>query len=355
VLPPLPRAQYVAISTRPPVFVVWDYAIEHPRAQFFGLLETLADHLPHVCYWPSWRVDESEVDRHLERLRWLHTACCGASVTVMGQSRAETGLFLARGVDALHCNQNALADERVFRPLPFIEKRFTAIYDAKLERYKRHYLAKRVPNLALLAYRNPGTGSRRYAEAVAREFETAHWLNDPTRTPAQWALTDAEVNALYNRCHVGLCLSAIEGPMWASIQYLLAGLPVVSTPSEGGRDEFFAAPHVRIVAATPDAVAAGVAELKSAELDPAAIRERTLAMMAPQRARFIEHVQALFDARGEARRFADDWSRVIRHRVVDMRLLGFAQRRAIAEHDAHILAAVAERRAYPDERRPAAP
>jgi len=38
---------------------------------------------------------------------------------------------------------------------------------------------------------------------------------------------------------VGLCLSKKEGAMFASIEYLLCGLPIVSTRSVGGRDEFF--------------------------------------------------------------------------------------------------------------------
>ena len=38
---------------------------------------------------------------------------------------------------------------------------------------------------------------------------------------------------------VGLCLSKSEGAMFASIEYLLCGLPIVSTKSVGGRDIFF--------------------------------------------------------------------------------------------------------------------
>ena len=43
----------------------------------------------------------------------------------------------------------------------------------------------------------------------------------------------------YNLSKVGLCLSKAEGAMYSSMEYLLCGLPIVSTKSIGGRDEFF--------------------------------------------------------------------------------------------------------------------
>ncbi|WP_164127899.1 glycosyltransferase, partial [Stenotrophomonas maltophilia] len=52
-------------------------------------------------------------------------------------------------------------------------------------------------------------------------------------------LTPEAVNRVYNQAAVGLCLSAVEGAMCASMEYLMAGLPVVSTPSVGGRDVYF--------------------------------------------------------------------------------------------------------------------
>jgi hypothetical protein len=339
-LPALPRGQYVLLSARPPILVVWDYALEDRRALFFDLIRSLAPFRPHLFYWPSWHVSHEHLEGHLQRLRWLAGACPSASVTVMGATPAEAALFAARGVDALHCNHNALADERVFQPLPPAEKPFDAIYDAKLEPYKRHSLAARVPRLALLGYRNPRTGDRRFAARVLRELSGAHWLNDPTATPAQWQLADVDVNLAYNRCRTGLCLSAIEGPMWASIQYLLAGLPVVSTPSDGGRDQFFAPPHVCVVPPTPEAVAAAVQELAAARLDPWEIRSRTLELMAPHRERFTSTVQRLLDAAGEPRHFIGNWRQVIPHRVVDMRLVGRRKRREIAAHNGQIRAAV---------------
>jgi hypothetical protein len=59
-------------------------------------------------------------------------------------------LFAAAGLDAVFCNQNALVDERIFRPLPYVEKCFDAVYDARLNPYKRHHLASEIQSLALI-------------------------------------------------------------------------------------------------------------------------------------------------------------------------------------------------------------
>jgi hypothetical protein len=60
-----------------------------------------------------------------------------------------------------------------------------------------------------------------------------------------------------NKAHVGLCLSAEEGAMFVSAEYLLCGIPVVSTRNKGGRDVMFTPEHVFIADDTPESVAHG--------------------------------------------------------------------------------------------------
>ena len=51
-------------------------------------------------------------------------------------------------------------------------------------------------------------------------------------------LNTEEVRRILVQSRCGLALSAQEGAMYASGEYLLAGLPVVTTRSRGGRDAF---------------------------------------------------------------------------------------------------------------------
>jgi glycosyltransferase involved in cell wall biosynthesis len=339
-LPPEPRGTYAVLSTRPVVLLVNDFAVTHPRDAFLDLLRRLGRRPVQVYYLPSWHVGPGDMPRRLRQIRRIELAGPAVRVSVLGLTPAMVDRFTEAGVDAVWCQQNAFADDRIFRPLPDAERRFDALYDARLEPFKRHALAASIPRLALMGYRNPATVQEDYAREIRARFAGTHWFFDPDATPEQWTMTDEDINTAYNQCAVGLCLSAAEGGMWASIQYLLAGLPVVSTPSEGGRDTFFEAPHVRIVAPTPEAVATAVEELIAQRLDPMTIHRRTVALMAPHRARFVEHVDTCFRAAGETRSFATDWGAVIRHRLTAVSLMGPTRRAAIAAYNEAIIAAV---------------
>jgi glycosyltransferase involved in cell wall biosynthesis len=67
---------------------------------------------------------------------------------------------------------------------------------------------------------------------------------------------------LLNQAYCGLALSAIEGGMHASMEYLLCGLPVVTTESLGGRSYFLNSNNSIFVDDNSDAVLSAVNELK---------------------------------------------------------------------------------------------
>lgn len=123
-------------------------------------------------------------------------------------------------------------------------------------------------------------------------------------------LGPAEIVRANTRARVGLCLSEVEGAMLASIQYLLCGLPVVTTPSRGGRAVFFDAQNSVVVTPEPKAVAAGVRELITRKIDPSAIRGRTIERMAEHRQRLIACVEDFQAAHGVPieRRLGAEWA-----------------------------------------------
>ena len=105
----------------------------------------------------------------------------------------------------------------------------------------------------------------------------------------------AEVNSVLAQSRVGLCLSAEEGGMFASVEYLLAGLPVVSTPNTGGRDVFSDPEFWLTVPDTPEAIRDAVTEMAGRHVPPARIRARTLERVHEHRARLRS---AVADATG---------------------------------------------------------
>ena len=100
-------------------------------------------------------------------------------------------------------------------------------------------------------------------------------------------LNTEEVRRILVQSWCGLALSAQEGAMYASGEYLLAGLPVVTTRSRGGRDAFYHPDYVATVEDRPEAVAAAVLDFKERKLDPATVRNRTIALFREHRRRLI--------------------------------------------------------------------
>lgn len=140
-------------------------------------------------------------------------------------------------------------------------KIYDAVYTAQLMPFKRHELAKKIEKLMVISY-----GGNLHA--FCPELKHAEFNRE--------FLPRQELTRKYNQSYAGLCLSAVEGAMFASCEYLLCGIPVVSTPSKGGRDEFFTKENSIIVPPESEAVALAVAHWKKQSPDPQRIREQTL-------------------------------------------------------------------------------
>lgn len=104
--------------------------------------------------------------------------------------------------------------------------------------------------------------------------------------------------------------------MYASVQYLLSGLGVVSTPSQGGRDDFLDLENSLVAEPTPEAVSQAVSDLLNRQLDPWDVHQATRRRMQQHRKRFFELVQSIFESHGEQRRFEEDWPRLFFNRFL---------------------------------------
>ncbi|MBZ4023547.1 hypothetical protein CKO11_13880 [Rhodobacter sp. TJ_12] len=134
-------------------------------------------------------------------------------------------------------------------------------------------LAEKVKNLAIIAGDNHGN-------AIAPVPEHA-WLN-----PHKF--TQAEVHQTLNESRCGLLLSAMEGACFSSSEYLLSGIPVVSTPSLGGRDVWYNDYNAIIAEPNPDAVAAAVETFVANPRDPEKIIKMHIEQAEVYRKRFAK-------------------------------------------------------------------
>lgn len=198
-------------------------------------------------------------------------------VVVLGNTPRECEVLSAQGLEARFCHQNAFLDERRFRILP-LKKRFDAVYMARLAPFKRHLLLEKIasPRL-LLAGANWYEHERAYVDEVHRRLAKATFIRTFRGLDASRTLCPAVC---------GLCLSAVEGAMFGSAECLLCGLPLVNTPSLGGREQLFPEGYFANVEPDPDAIAAGIAKWVAAPPDPFAVRSAFLAKGEPHRAVF---------------------------------------------------------------------
>lgn len=92
--------------------------------------------------------------------------------------------------------------------------------------------------------------------------------------------------------------------MYSATEYLLRGLPVVSTASKGGRDAWFDPRFTRVVRGDPRAIAEAVRELTDLDLSPRWIRQQTLRTLWEHRRRLAELGQTIYDQEQVGRDFA---------------------------------------------------
>jgi glycosyltransferase involved in cell wall biosynthesis len=122
------------------------------------------------------------------------------------------------------------------------------------------------------------------------------------------------VAAALRCCSIGGIFSAEEGACYACTEYLLCGLPVVTTPSLGGRHVWLNANNSITVDASPEAVAQGVQQamqkLEAGEFDSARIRREAVELAERFRAEFVGKILQICKAKGGAAAAAVEVPRV---------------------------------------------
>ena len=92
-----------------------------------------------------------------------------------------------------------------------------------------------------------------------------------------------------------MILSAEEGACFASSEYLLCGIPVVSTPEKGGRSVWYDEYNSITCEPTEDAVRDAVQFFVKNPRDPKIIRARHITKSKYYRAKFLCKLAELFD------------------------------------------------------------
>ena len=234
----------------------------------------------------------------------------------------EQKLLDAVGLETIALNQNQIVSEKMFRPLDHVTATFDAVYNAKLARFKRHYLAAEIDRVLYVAYRcpidMPRSASRAYLQRIVARAPFHQFANPLGDSLPLW-ISREDVNRAYNRASVGLCLSPVEGAMFASVEYLLAGLPVVTTPSRGGRDHFFDPDFCMTVDPDPRSIRDAVVALRDRKIPRAVVRERTLRRVEATRQQGRAQIDDVLARHGIAPQAASFWPPDPEERAIDFK------------------------------------
>lgn len=136
--------------------------------------------------------------------------------------------------DVIFVNKNAFLNENVFIMNNFFSKKYDLVIDSCFCEYKNRIIASKILNTVHIGY------YKKANNIIENEFIPNFGIKVNYDTNNLYhKLTSREICDIYNQSHVGGIFSDKEGACLSSTQYLLCGLPVVSTKSKGGRDVWY--------------------------------------------------------------------------------------------------------------------
>jgi hypothetical protein len=295
------------ISRKPPIF--WGPTEDRfPAGPGSVLAEHFGTQRAYYLISPSWSLETARIVREFASIRELRVRFPSQHHIILCNTRGELDLCRRDNIPGILCSYLAFINETVFDIAPGAAKQFDAIYNALLRPFKRHELCRDIESLGLIYYFLAGDQSHR--DRVQALLPGATFINE---TSGQYrSLPHAEVAAWLNRARVGLCLSAAEGAMRAAAEYLFCGIPVVTTPSKGGRDRLLNPMNSITVDPTPEAVADGVRRLIARRIKPKTIRDGVFNSLKPDRARLLKLIAMIHADEQTPFPHNADWVQVFR-------------------------------------------
>ena len=204
-------------------------------------------------------------------------------------------IITGKGYTSILANHNCLLDYNLFNI-----QDYTRIYDTVINSrpfwWKRVYLANKINNLVYI----------KGNDWAKNESSWDGYIN--MNLTLKTEITPNEVKNIYNQSKIGLILSGNtgsnqqglnEGANYSTGEYLLSGLPVVTTPSQGGRSEWLDDYNSLVCEPQEDKILDCVnimlKRLENNEIDRNKIRNDMIQKMLLHRRNIINQIQLIID------------------------------------------------------------
>ena len=261
-----------------PIYIIFDYC---PLINNFILDETKIDKFGLVFILTSWY--------NSNKVHKIAKSNNDYNIVILANSREEEKLCKQKMIpNVLFCNHNAFLNEYKF---DIINKntirQYDMVIDSAFHEYKNVKMARGIKNILHIGYFKKDEINEKYVP----DFGTLPNFTDKTYK----MLNKWEINNYYNQSLVGGIFSECEGACFASSQYLLAGLPVISINSVGGRDIWYNEDNSIICENTEESICEALElakqKLQSGEFNREKIRNIHLKQMDEHRNTIINYIQ----------------------------------------------------------------
>ena len=201
-------------------------------------------------------------------------------------SKEQKENFDAEELQCIICHASSFLDFNRYQIDSANIKKFDAVYRADIVKYNRHELAIDIERLLLIG--NDGTCNAPYFKEVMDSLQTAVFNGDKGR-----------IDRLISSSKVGLCLGDSDADVFSCAEYLLSGIPVVSTDSYVCNSIFNCLEYVSVINSYSTSVCSGVKAMGKKTYDPYMIRDETLNILIGHRDNFINFLQEKCDRQGD--------------------------------------------------------
>ena len=211
------------------------------------------------------------------------------NIVILANSLEEKIFFEKKvSCDVLFCNHNAFLDEKKYTIYNSIKQKYDLVIDSAFHEYKNVNIAKKIQNTLHIGYFK--YIKRNSDDKVMPNFGILANFKD-----GEYKRLDKHlINIHYNQSLIGGLFSECEGACFASSQYLLTGLPVISIKSVGGRDIWYNEHNSIICENNEDSVYEAVelakSKITSGEFNRGKIRDLHLKQMDEHRNTLIEYI-----------------------------------------------------------------
>ena len=200
------------------VYILFDYKLTD------NITKNLIDKTGYIFLLCSWYKSQDTIN--LIKLYFDY------NIILLANSTEEKTFFEKKvNCDVLFCNHNAFLNENKYIINNNLSRKYDLVVDSAFHSYKNVYLANKIKNTIHIGYdKEP-----RNDKIIPNYGILANYIKKETYE----RLNKSEINNYYNESLLAGIFSEVEGACFASSQYLLAGLPVISTKSVGGRDIWY--------------------------------------------------------------------------------------------------------------------